>query len=111
MDALGYVESRHNGLAVSPQGARGSTQLMLPTAQEMAAKLNLPFRPDMLHSNDQPALNYQRALGKAYLMQGYQKYGNLQDALHYYHGGPDTRQWGPKTHAYAEAVLGRLGAN
>lgn len=109
MDALTHQESGGNGLAVSPKGAIGSTQMLPATAQQMAARLGLPFRPDMLRSNAPAALRYQRALGQAYLEEGYRKTGNLQDALHYYHGGPDTRQWGPKTNAYANAILSRLG--
>lgn len=110
MDALTRQESGGNGLAVSNKGAIGSTQMLPATAQQMAAKLGLPFRPDMLRSNDPAALRYQRALGQAYLQEGLEKTGNLTDALHYYHGGPDRSQWGPKTRAYATSVLSHLGA-
>lgn len=83
---------------------------MLPgTAQEMATKLGLPFRPDLLRSNDPAALDYQRRLGAAYLQEGLAKTGNVRDALRYYHGGPDRAQWGPKTNAYANAILSRIG--
>jgi soluble lytic murein transglycosylase len=101
-------ESHGNGTAVSPKGALGSTQLMPGTAKEMANKIGLAFRPDMLRSNNPQALAYQRALASAYLKEGLAKTGNLTDALHYYHGGPDRSQWGPLTRAYASAVLGRL---
>lgn len=109
MDALIQQESHGSGTAVSPKGARGSTQTLPATAKAMAAKLSLAFRPDMLHSNDPAALKYQRALGEAYLREGLEKTGNVRDALHYYHGGPDRAQWGPKTQAYATEVLSRLG--
>lgn len=113
MDALTHVESHGDGTALGPQTqygrARGSTQLMPATAKEMAAKSGLTFRPDMLRSNTPQALAYQRQLATAYLEEGLAKTGNLTDALHYYHGGPDRSIWGPKTKAYAEAVLGRLG--
>jgi hypothetical protein len=83
---------------------------MLPaTAKEMADKLGLPFRPDLLRSNDPVALRYQQALGQAYLREGLARTGNMRDALRYYHGGPDRSMWGPKTNAYADSVLGRLG--
>ena len=104
-----HVESRGNGAAVSPAGALGSTQLMPGTAREMAAKIGVPFRADLLQSNDPSALDYQQQLGRAYLLEGYQRTGNLRDALRYYHGGPNRALWGPKTNAYANAVLGRLG--
>jgi soluble lytic murein transglycosylase len=103
-------ESGGNGLALSPKGALGSTQMLPNTAREMAGKLGLPFRPDLLRSNTPEALQYQRRLGEAYFQQGLSETGNIRDALHYYHGGPDRRQWGPKTRAYANQVLARLGA-
>jgi soluble lytic murein transglycosylase len=109
MDAVTRQESHGDGMARSSKGALGSTQLEPGTAQEMAQKLGLPFRPDMLQSNDPAAKAYQRALGQAYLQQGYDETGNVADALRYYHGGPNRSMWGPKTQAYAQNVLGRLG--
>lgn len=96
-------------MAVSPKGALGSTQMLPATAQEMAAKVGLPYRPDLLQSNDPQAVQYQHALGQAYLQEGFSKTGNLRDALRYYHGGPNRSMWGPKTNAYADAVLSRMG--
>jgi hypothetical protein len=110
MPALIHQESRGNGMAVSPAGALGSTQMLPATAQEMAAKLGLPYRPEMLRSNDPQAIQYQQSLGRAYLMEGLQKTGNIRDALRYYHGGPNRSLWGPKTNSYADAVLGRVGS-
>jgi hypothetical protein len=75
----------------------------------MAGKVGLPYRPDLLRSNDPAALQYQHQLGAAYLNEGFQKTGNLRDALRYYHGGPNRKMWGPKTNAYADAIMGRLG--
>lgn len=109
MPALIQQESGGNGMAVSPAGALGSTQMLPATAQEMAGKLGLPWRPDLLRSNDPSALDYQRRLGAAYLQEGLQRTGNVRDALRYYHGGPNRAQWGPKTNAYADAILSRLG--
>jgi soluble lytic murein transglycosylase len=96
-------------MAVSPAGALGSTQMLPATAKAMASKIGVPYQPDLLQSNDPDALDYQRKLGTAYLEEGYQKTGNIRDALRYYHGGPNRAQWGPKTNAYADAVLGRMG--
>lgn len=109
MPALIQQESGGNGRAISNKGATGSTQMLPGTAQEMARKMGLPFNPSLLNSNDPQALTYQRQLGEAYLREGFEKTGNVRDALHYYHGGPNRRQWGPKTRAYANSVLGRLG--
>lgn len=110
MPALTYVESGGNGTKVSLKGALGSTQLMPATAQEMAGKLGIPYRPDLLQSNDPAALNYQQQLGRAYLQQGYDATGNLRDALRYYHGGPNRSMWGPKTNSYADSVMSRIGS-
>lgn len=38
------------------------------------------------------------------------RYGNVQDALHAYHGGTDQANWGPKTQAYAQKVLNQVSA-
>jgi soluble lytic murein transglycosylase len=110
MPALIHQESGGKGTAISPAGALGSTQMLPATAKEMASKIGVPFRPELLQSNDPAALEYQRQLGAAYLQEGLRKTGNLRDALRYYHGGPNRSMWGPKTNAYADAVLNRLGS-
>lgn len=108
-DAVIQQESGGDGTAVSPAGALGSTQMLPDTARAMAQKLGLPFRPDLLRSNSSEGLHYQRALGEAYFNEGLERTGNVRDALHYYHGGPNRKMWGPKTRNYADSVLGRLG--
>jgi soluble lytic murein transglycosylase-like protein len=112
-EALIQQESGGRPGAVGPQTkygrALGMTQMLPETAKEMAAKLGMPFRPDLLRGTSKQAAAYQRRLGKAYFEEGLAKTGNLRDALHYYHGGPDRSLWGPKTRAYAQAVLGRMG--
>lgn len=112
-DAVIQQESGGRLGAIGPQTqygrALGSTQLLPATARGMADKLGLPFRPDLLTAKTPIAGQYQRALGEAYFNEGLQKTGNLTDALRYYHGGPNRRLWGPKTNAYAGAVLSRLG--
>lgn len=111
MPALIHQESGGDGTARSYKGALGSTQMLPGTAKLMADKIGLPFRPNLLRSNAPEALRYQRALGEAYLKEGFEVTGNLRDALHYYHGGPDRSQWGPKTRAYARSIMARLGSN
>lgn len=84
-------------------------QLLDGTAKEMAGKLGLPWRPDLMTGTTPDATAYQDALGKAYFMQGLNATGNYYDAARYYHGGPDRRMWGPKTNAYAQNFIARLG--
>lgn len=92
--------------------ALGSTQMLPGTAREMATKLGLPWRPDLLRSKAPEAAEYQYALGQAYLQEGLEKYGgDVRSALMYYHGGPDEAKWGPKTRRYAREVLARLGVD
>lgn len=86
----------------------GRTQLLPKTGQEMAAKLGLPWRPELLEGSTPEASAYQDKLGRAYFDEGLQKSGgNIERALMYYHGGPDQGKWGPKTRTYAKAVLAR----
>jgi soluble lytic murein transglycosylase-like protein len=89
----------------------GRTQMLPETAREMAAKLGVPWRLDLLTANTEQAKRYQNVLGRAYFNQGLSETGNYRDALHYYHGGPNRKLWGPKTQRYASEVLARLGDN
>lgn len=84
------------------------TQMLPATAQEMAGKLGVPWRPDLLTDKSPTGAAYQEQLGRAYFNEGLQKTGNLLDAFKYYHGGPNRKLWGPKTNAYADQVMGRL---
>lgn len=85
------------------------TQMLPDTARQMAAKLGVPFRPELLTGKTPEAAQYQTTLGRAYFDEGLSKTGNVRDALHYYHGGPNRRLWGPKTRSYANSILSRLG--
>lgn len=89
--------------------AQGLSQMLPATAQQMAGKLGLPWRPDLMTGTSDTAAQYQRSLGQAYFQQGLQATGNVPDAVRYYHGGPSRSLWGPKTEAYAQSVLSRLG--
>jgi hypothetical protein len=88
--------------------AQGMTQMLPATAQAMAQKLGVAWRPDLMTGTSPEAADYQQQLGKAYFEEGLQKYGgDVRKALMYYHGGPNEALWGPKTQAYADAVLAR----
>lgn len=114
MGALIQQESGGDGNAIGPQTrygqALGSTQMLPETAESMARKLGLPWRPDLMRGDTPTAMSYQRRLGEAYLQEGFDKYGgDTRKALMYYHGGPDESLWGPNTNAYADSVLRRMG--
>lgn len=111
-DALIQQESGGRAGVLGPQTrygrAEGKTQMLPSTAQEMAGKLGVAWRPELMRGTTPEAAQYQETLGRAYFEEGLQKYGgDVQKALMYYHGGPDERLWGPKTRAYAQQVLGR----
>lgn len=88
--------------------AIGRTQMLPATAREMATKLGVPYREELLRGTSPEASAYQDRLGMAYFQQGLETTGNMRDALMYYHGGPDRSIWGPKTRAYADSVLRRV---
>ncbi len=90
--------------------AQGLTQMLPATAQAMAQKVGVPWRPELMTATSPEAAAYQKQLGLAYLNEGMEKYGgDLRKALMYYHGGPDEGLWGRKTRGYAEAILRNSG--
>lgn len=107
-EAAKQQESGGRGDAVSSAGALGSTQMLPATAEAMARKLGIPWNPALMRETSPRALAYQDRLGRAYFEEGLQKYGNVEDALRYYHGGPNEAQWGPKTEAHVRAVMSRV---
>lgn len=113
-NSLIQQESGGRAGAIGPQTrwgrALGMTQMLPGTAREMAQKLGLPYREDLLRGKSQQAADYQRQLGRAYFEQGLRVHGgDVRKALMYYHGGPDQKQWGRRTRAYAASVLRRVG--
>lgn len=85
--------------------AEGMTQMLPATAQAVAKKLGIAWRPDLMRATTPEGAAYQEKLGRAYYDEGLQKYsGDPNKAAMYYHGGPDEKLWGPKTRAYAQAV-------
>src|SRR4249919_2967875 len=87
----------------------GLGQTLPSTGAQLAQKLGVQWRPDLMTAKTDEGAAYQTQMANAYLQEGIQKTGNVRDALKYYHGGPDRAQWGPKTNAYAENVLALAG--
>lgn len=110
--ALIQQESSGVAGAIGPKtqwgNALGMTQMLPDTAREMAGKLGVPYNEAWLRGTTPQAAAYQKALGQAYFQQALKETGNLTDALHYYHGGPNRKLWGPKTRRYAREVLARM---
>src|SRR6185369_15900553 len=99
LQAVIRTESSGNPNAKGPPtkygAARGIAQLLPQTAAALGVK----------NPND-PAEAIP-AMAKL-LDQNLTRYGNVEDALHAYHGGTDQANWGPKTQAYAQTVLSRV---
>lgn len=111
-EAAKVQESGGRGDAVGPETrygrAYGSTQMLPATAEAMARKLGIAWNPALMREASPRALEYQDRLGRAYFEEGLEKYGNVEDALRYYHGGPNQDIWGPKTEAHVRAVMARV---
>lgn len=86
--------------AVGTERATGMMQIKPSTARELGIDPNDP--------------NASVMGAAAYLAQGYKKYGNWDDAVRYYHGGPSTKNWGPRTaghHDKTAATVAQIAGN
>lgn len=108
--ALIHIESFYDHLALSPVGAEGLMQLMPPTAEWMASRLQL--RWDEGHTFD-PVLNVR--LGAQYLAYLHREFGRMDYALTAYNRGPHATRYlvdrfgrlpAPVYDFYAAKVLG-----
>jgi soluble lytic murein transglycosylase len=82
--AVIHIESRGNAFALSPVGAMGLMQIMPPTGEELAKRLDILWRgPQTLFD---PLLNIQ--MGVAYLEQLESRYESMSTALAAYNWGP-----------------------
>lgn len=90
-------------------GALGVGQQMPDTARVLAGRLGLPYRPDLLAGNSPEARQYQDQITEAASQEAWQAGGgDPRKAAMYYHGGSNQAGWGPKTHSYADEVVGRM---
>lgn len=92
-------------------GALGIGQIMPETARALSARLNLPYRPDLLSGTTPEARQYQDQLTEAALNEAWQYgRGDPRVAAQYYFAGPNKSGWGEKTARYGEDILRRMGA-
>jgi soluble lytic murein transglycosylase len=82
--AVIHIESRGNTFALSPVGAMGIMQIMPPTGEELAAKLDIPWRGAQTLFDPQANVR----MGVAYLKQLESRYGDMKTALAAYNWGP-----------------------
>lgn len=88
VEAVCFVESNNNPLAVSPAGAQGLMQLMPKTGEELFKKSGLsgvynPFNPEQ-----------NKILGRMYLKELYQIFNDTELMLAAYNAGPgNVKKW------------------
>jgi hypothetical protein len=82
--AVIHVESRGNAFALSPVGAMGLMQIMPATGEELADRLDIPWRGAQTLFD--PLVNVR--MGVAYLEQLENRYGSMPTALAAYNWGP-----------------------
>ena len=98
LDAVARVEDRSgNPNAVSPKGAIGPYQLMPATAAHYGVDPRNPAQ-----AREAAAQNIQEGLAWSK--------GDLDGAMRYYQGGPNTAKWGPQNAAYPGQVLAALSS-
>lgn len=89
----------------------GIGQVMPETAKALAARIGLPYRPELLGGTHPEARQYQDRITDAAAQEAWQAGGSGKDprtAAMYYHGGSNRGIWGPKTRSYAEQVMARM---
>jgi hypothetical protein len=83
---------------------------MPATAQTLATRLGLPWRPDLMAGTHGDARSYQDAITAAAQDEAWKAgHGDARTAAMYYFGGSDRGKWGAKTHAYGNDILRRMG--
>jgi hypothetical protein len=104
-------ESGGDYTAVNPvTGALGAYQIMPATGKALAERLGLPWRPDMMRSNDPASIRYQDTIGGAAIAEAIDASGGDPRMMAmYYYGGADRSKWGPQTNRYADEIVARLG--
>jgi hypothetical protein len=96
-------------------GAMGAYQFMPPTARALAARLGLPYRPELLQGakgRSKEGRAYQDALGTAQLQDALKfGKGDIGKAGAYHFAGPNKAGHGPKTRKYEQDILRRYSGS
>lgn len=90
-------------------GALGAYQVMPATAQALASRIGLPWKPELMTSAAPEGKSYQDRIGAAAVQEAIDNSGgNPMLMAAYYHGGSDRSKWGRNTQQYAQEVSTRL---
>jgi len=90
----------------------GVGQVMPGTARNLAARIGLPYRPDLMAGTGSEERAYQDQITDAAVREAWKAGGagkDLRTSAHYYFAGSDRSGWGPKTRQYGNDILQRLG--
>lgn len=93
-------------------GAMGVGQVMPGTARALAARIGLPYRPELMSGTHAEARAYQDRITDAAVREAWNAGGAGRDprtSAHYYFAGSDRKGWGPKTQQYGNDILKRMG--
>jgi hypothetical protein len=93
-------------------GAMGVGQVMPGTARTLAARVGLPYRPELMAGTGPEARSYQDQITDAAVREAWNAGGAGRDprtSAHYYFAGSDRDGWGPKTRQYGDDILQRMG--
>jgi hypothetical protein len=108
-----FIAQESNGdyTAVNSEtGALGAYQVMPQTGQNLAKRVGVAWRPDLMRSNTPEARKYQDAIGSAAIQEAVDNSGgDPATAFSYYYGGSDRDKWGPRTQQYTQEMMQRLG--
>lgn len=112
-NAIRPQESRGQAGVLGPMTrygqAQGASQMLPGTARDMAKKLGVEWRPDLMTAKSPEGLAYQDRLGVAYTQTALDAVGgDPRQAAMFYHGGPDRKIWGRRTQRYGVEVMQRL---
>ena len=107
---IGQESGGRYGIAnMEVSGAMGVGQVMPATTKSLAARVGLPYRPDLMSGNSKEARRYQDAITEEALKEAWQAgNGDVRRAAMYYFGGSDTSGWKSKTQRYAQNVIARM---
>lgn len=96
-------------------GAMGAYQFMPDTAQGLAKRIGVPYRPELLagpKARTDEGKAYQEALMDAQLDELIEfSGGDLSRAAAYHFAGPNEKLWGPKTRKYQEDIARRYSGS
>ena len=90
----------------------GVGQQMPVTAQTLASRAGLAYRPDLMGGTAPDAQAYQDQITEGAAREAWAYGGgDARKAAHYYHGGSDQNKWGRKTRKYGENIVRRMGGS